>query len=244
MMALPFAAAIFGGCATHRMDQRPVCSTTATGFLIKTMAVENRQRPYVVYVPREYDPGRQWPLIVFLHGIGERGDDGLLQTEVGIGRAIRRHARRFACLVLMPQCPEDRMWGDATTDIETAMAQTRDEYNIDPSRIYLTGLSMGGFGTWLYGAAHVETFAALMPICGGGNPDDAEKLATIPIWAFHGADDPRVDARRSRQMVDAVKKAKGTIRYTEYPGVEHNSWDQAYDDPKAIRWLLKQRKRN
>ena len=138
----------------------------------------------------------------------------------------------------MPQCPKDIWWDAAEDHIDTATAAVLDEYTIDPDRVYLTGLSMGGYGTWQYGAKHIDTFAALIPICGGGKRSDAPALATKPIWAFHGADDTTVPPGMSRQMVDLVKKAGGTIKYTEYPKAGHNSWDAAYNDPKAIRWLL------
>lgn len=236
------AMIVFGGCAVNRVEVTALQHNETAGFLVNSMTVRDRERLYALYVPPEYTPEESWPLVVFLHGIGERGDDGLFQTEVGIGRAIRRHADRFPCLVLMPQCPEGRLWGGAVEDIETAMAQTRAGYNVDPARIYLTGLSMGGYGTWRYGAEHVDLFAALVPICGGGRPQDADELAKVPIWAFHGAEDRSVDPRKSREMVDAVREAGGDVRYTEYPGVGHNSWDAAYDDPNTVEWLLDQRK--
>lgn len=216
---------------------------SATGFINKEVKVGDVTRNYSLYVPRGYTTNKEWPLIVFLHGIGERGDDGLLQTEVGIGRAIRRHADRFPCLVAMPQCPDKVFWDKVEDHIDGILAQVRGEYRIDPARIYLTGLSLGGFATWIYGSKRTDTYAALMPICGGGNPEDAAALAKVPIWAFHGDADEAVPVRRSREMVQAVKEAGGNIKYTEYPGVGHNSWDSAYDDEEAINWLLEQRKK-
>jgi predicted peptidase len=121
-----------------------------------------------------------------------------------------------------------------------AFKQTIYEYNVDQTRLYLTGLSMGGFATWGYGAAEPDLFAALMPICGGGDPEDAAALARTPIWAFHGADDKVVPPERSREMVEAVMAAGGDVRYTEFVETGHNSWDAAYGDRKHIRWLLNQ----
>lgn len=237
-------AAVLAGCAANRMKgPRMRHDRSATGFVNKTMDVGGVERRYVVYVPQEYRPERKWPLIMFLHGMGERGDDGLLQTEVGIGRAIRRHPDWFSCLVVMPQCPDDALWAKATDHIDAALGKTCDEYNVDPERIYLTGLSMGGFGTWAYGAQRVDVFAALMPICGGGRTEDAEALAKIPIRVFHGADDKKVLPALSRAMVEAVERAGGDIEYTEFPGVEHNSWDPAYDHRANIKWLLRQHKK-
>jgi predicted peptidase len=213
-----------------------------TGFINKTMEARGEERAYVVYVPRNYDPRKAWPLIVFLHGAGERGDDGLVQTEVGIGSAIRRNAERFPAIVVMPQCPEGVWWDKAVEDIERAYALTLEEYTIDPDRIYLTGLSMGGFATWQYGPQHIERWAAMLPICGGGTVEDAATLAKVPIWAFHGADDTTVKPEQSRRMVEAIKAAGGDIRYTEFEDTGHNSWDSAYRDKKVIQWLLKQQK--
>jgi len=238
------AVVILSGCATHQTTGIEMSNeNNVTGFVTKTMSIKDEQRIYVVYVPQDYSPKEKWPLIVALHGIGERGNDGLLQTEVGIGRAIRRHADRFPCIVVMPQCSPKRLWTGSTEDIETAIAETRAAYTIDPDRIYLTGLSMGGFGTWMYGADHIEMFAAMIPICGGGRIEDAPKLATVPIWVFHGAADKTVSPKKSRDMVEAVEKAGGNIKYTEFPGVGHNSWDNAYGNPKTIKWLLEQRKK-
>ncbi|MDX9975834.1 MAG: dienelactone hydrolase family protein [FCB group bacterium] len=215
-----------------------------SGFINKTLYEGKNARRYVVYVPREYDATKAWPLIVFLHGAGERGNDGLAQTDVGIGRAIRMHSDRFPCVVLMPQCPEGVWWDKSTNDIDASLEATLDDYNIDHARIYLTGLSMGGFCTWQYGAVHAGRFAALMPVCGGGNPLDAPQLAKVPIWAFHGAKDSVVPVQKSREMVEAVRNAGGKIDYTEFTDLDHNSWDATYNDPKAIEWLLKQRKGN
>ncbi len=233
----------------------------ATGFINKTLRSDGEPYRYVVYVPREYNADETWPMIVFLHGSGERGSDGLIQTEVGIGTAIRRHADRFPAIVLMPQCPKEKFWDAILGEMEQAMAQTQEEYRIDEDRIYLTGLSMGGYGAWLWGATKIDTFAAIMPICGGGSTMETrfmgagedgvfgakeeriENLAKVPIWAFHGADDATVPPARSEQMVRLVKDAGGKVRFTLYEDTGHNSWDKAYGDEAAIKWLLKKRRK-
>jgi predicted peptidase len=236
-------------------------NTTATGFLDKTVMVNDKPVRYALYVPDNYDPAKKWPLIVFLHGSGERGDDNMLQTDVGIGHAIRLHRDWFPALVLMPQCPDDKFWDTAIPAIEAAMAQTQTAYSVDDNAITLTGLSLGGYATWIWGATKTETFAALLPICGGGDMADlagfnlvdnkafgtlderVKKLATIPIWAFHGTDDDVVPPARSRDMVERVDKAGGKVRYKEFKETGHNSWDQTYDYKRAMSWLLKQRKK-
>jgi len=195
-----------------------------------------------VYVPKNFDSTSKWPLIVFLHGRGERGKDGILQTKVGLYPAIQRDPDRFPCIVLMPQCPVDRMWGSGFDIIDATLERTLNEYPIDKDRIYLTGLSMGGYGAWLYGAERNGTFAAILPICGGGKVSDAPRLAKIPIWAFHGAADALVNPEASRAMVEAVQRAGGNVQYTEYPGVAHNAWDLTYGNAEVIAWLLAQRR--
>jgi predicted peptidase len=238
MVCAAMAVVVLFGCATLGGKATPV----QTGLLTKSMSVTGQLRNYALYVPPIYSPNRKWPLIVFLHGIGERGDDGLLQTTVGIYPAVQRDPDRFPCLILMPQCPVDRMWTAAMEHIDAAIEQTLSEYRVDSARIYLTGLSMGGFGAWEYGARNNTKFAALLPICGGGRESNASRLTKLPIWAFHGAADPVVKPDASRRMVEAVKAARGTVSYTEFPGVGHNSWDKAFGDPEVIRWLLEQRK--
>ena len=233
-----------------------------TGFLNKQVEGSAGALPYVLYVPRGYDPQQHWPLIVFLHGAGERGNDGLVQSAVGLGAAIRKNPDRFPALVLMPQCPKDRYWDAAVLQgVEQAMAETRRDYAVDEKRIYLTGLSMGGYGTWTWGAEMHETFAALMPICGGGRPEDmgrlageskdggflpfedrVKRLAKLPIFAFHGADDQVVLPERTREMVEKVNAAGGSVRYQEFENTAHNSWDQAYGSEEAIAWLFAQQR--
>jgi len=233
------------GCATHGPRAAETRGkTTATGFVDKTMTIDGAERRYVVYVPPKYTPRTKWPLILFLHGAGECGNDNVAQTKVGIGRAIRHWPERFPCIVIMPQCPNNsRGWGDALPHVELALQQTLGEYNIDSRRIYLTGLSMGGSGTWMLGSKKPELFAAMMPICGrGGFLDATTRLVNTPIWVFHGAVDRVVPVDGSRTMVDAIKKAGGNIRYTEYPNEDHNCWDVTYGNKDVIAWLLKQKK--
>lgn len=233
----------------------------AKGFSSKAITVGGKERKYAVYVPEGYTPDKAWPLIVFLHGAGERGDDGLAQTQAGIGPAIVKNPERFPAIVLLPQCPNDTEWSSQLDALEAQLDATRKEYTIDPKRTYLTGLSMGGYGTWLWGAIKTDTFAALVPICGGGDPADIQSLlktggsnpfgshasrvralAKLPIWAFHGGSDSVVPPANTRTMVEAVKAAGGTVQYTEFEGVDHNSWDPAYQNEDTIAWLLKQKK--
>jgi predicted peptidase len=220
----------------------------ATGFLSFKTTVDGETRQSVVFVPDGYSPDRKWPLIVFLHGMGERGNDGWKQTEVGIGRAIRLHPERFPALVVMPQCSPSTVWSSMENKegapswkhIDAAIDHVRKRYSVDEDRKTLTGLSMGGYGTFRYGAMRADEFAAFLPICGGGNPEDAKALARRPLWAFHGLADTVVKPEKSREMVEAIRAAGGVAKLTEYEGVGHNSWDKAYGDSAAIEWLLSQ----
>lgn len=222
--------------------------TVATGFINKTVTMDGVTYPYVVYVPRDYAPGKKWPVILFLHGAGERGNDGLKQTQVGIGTAIRMSSERFPALVVMPQCAAGQFWSGKMAEFALkALDQTVAEYNGDPDRLYLTGLSLGGFGSFLIASQHPDKFAAVVPICGGVRGVDvksvAEKLKDIPMWAFHGDADTVVPPARSREIVEAIKAAGGTkVKYTEYPGVGHNSWDKAYAEKEMTDWLFAQKR--
>lgn len=226
----------------------------ATGFLYKTVKFNGEVYAYCVYVPPHYSGEHAWPLILFLHGSGERGSDGFLQTEVGIGRAIRRNHQLCPAIVVMPQCRDGQSWqGEMLEMALRCVEDASQEYHCDPERVYLTGLSMGGAGAWLLGGRMPEAFAAVVPICGfyGSHESPASraeltevaaKLARVPIWCFHGAQDPAVPVACSRELVAAVRAARGAIQYDEIPEGKHNVWDRAYANPALWRWLLSQRR--
>lgn len=232
-----------------------------TGFLDRSITIAGTTYPYQVYVPRNYTSAHAWPAVLFLHGAGERGADGLLQTEVGIGPAIRRDPNRFPGLVVMPQAPEDTRWSAAPGDAAlAALDETAAAFVVDPKRIYLTGLSMGGHGSWYLGYHHAERFAALLVICGfvGDRPNrptfvpsgdgtpyqrTAARLANVPTWIVHGEADPLVPVEESRAMAAALAAAGGEVHYTELPGIDHDSWTAAYASESIVRWLFAQRRR-
>jgi predicted peptidase len=197
---------------------------------------------YVVFVPYGYDGTRQVPAILFLHGLGESGTDGQKQVKVGLGPSIKKQAKTFGFLTVFPQS-QKRTWQAKSEDAQRALAmldQVEKEYNVDRSRVYLTGLSMGGYGTWSLAAAYPDRWAAIVPICGGGNTAKAQQIEAIPCWCFHGEADKTVPAALSRQMIESLKAAGGHPKYVEYPGVGHNSWDRAYATPDLFTWLLNQ----
>lgn len=213
-----------------------------TGFVEKSLTMpDGATRHYVVFVPHDYTAQKAWPCILFLHGAGERGTDNEAQVRVGIGKAIRDREETFGFVTVLPQCAPEPRWWTSKSEKAYAMAclaRTEKEYRIDPKRVYLTGLSMGGFGTWALAEDHPQRWAAIVPICGKGDPGKVEAFAHIPCWCFHGAEDGTVPPKHSREMVQALKEAGARPRYTEYPGVGHNSWDRAYGSDELYAWLL------
>ena len=238
--------------------------TVQTGFLDRTVTVAGQSYHYQVYVPATYAAQPSWPAILFLHGAGERGSDGLLQTSVGLAPAIRQNPSRYPAIVVFPQVPRDSLWVGTPADMAVAaLQQTMREFHVDPKRVYLTGLSMGGNGTWYIAYRHPELFAAVVPICGwirdfpqfrGSQPvvpgDSAQimpllvqKLGKTPIWIFHGEVDQVVNVNGSREPAAALKTAGADVRYTELLGLNHNSWDAAYGSDEFVKWLFAQQRR-
>ncbi len=197
--------------------------------------------PYLFYAPDAQTAGL--PLVLFLHGSGERGDDLERVKTYGLPDVLKtRNPFPEDVLVLAPQCPEETRWTDHLDALEALLDDAVARYDADVSRIYLTGLSLGGQGVWYLGAAHPDLFAALAPVCGRSDPERACALREMPIWAFHGAKDDRVPLIESTQMVDAVNACGGHAKLTVYPNVGHISWDHAYGTPELYHWLLKQAK--
>ena len=228
-----------------------------TGFLDRTIIVAGTAYKYQVFIPDNWTSKKVWPVILFLHGAGERGDDGLFQTDVGIGKAIRDNRSRFPAIVVIPQCRKEIWWTQSPMDdlaIKTLEAATK-EFHGDTQRTYLTGLSMGGYGTWHLAGKYPGRFAAIVPICGGilmpqisrqQSPDDtkpytdaANKIGNkTPVWIFHGSADEAVPVAESQRMAAAMNALSGEVHYTEYPGVGHNSWDKAYTETEMLTWLF------
>ncbi|MFO0863728.1 MAG: alpha/beta hydrolase-fold protein [Gemmataceae bacterium] len=216
-----------------------------TGFIEKTLAGTGDERKYVVFIPHDYKGDKAYPTILFLHGAGETGKDNKAQVKVGLAAAVRKNEKTFPFIVVFPQS-HNRTWAASSADGKAAMAalaEVQKDYKVDEKRIYLTGLSMGGFGTWSHAAAFPEKWAAIAPICGGGDVKAAAKIKDIPCWNFHGDKDAAVKVELSRNMIEALKKAGGEPKYTEYPGVNHNSWDRAYGTQELYDWLLQQRRK-
>ncbi len=196
---------------------------------------------YLLFLPEGYETSKQkWPLMLFLHGAGESGTN-LEKVKTHGPPKLVESRRDFPFILVSPQSA-GRGWN--VDSLNVLLDKIIRKYRVDKDRVYVTGLSMGGYGTWSLAAAHPKKFAAIVPICGGGNPADAPKLAKVPIWVFHGAKDPTVPIQRSREMVEAIQAAGGQVKFTIYPEAGHDSWTQAYNDPELYKWLLEQTRGN
>ena len=235
--------------------------TKFDAFQFRALEKDRHVLPYRFYSPQNLKKGKRYPLVIFLHGAGERGIDNRSQFQRFNPVMFWE---KYPCFVIAPECPAktpkttyaESVWVDTpygagmhhmniepTWPMQLAMSliqQIIKENQIDTDRVYVTGLSMGGFATWEILQREGKLFAAAMPICGGADLDYASKLVGIPLWVFHGGDDHTVPVARSRDMVNAIKKAGGNPKYTEYPGVDHDSWTQTYGNSKVWDWLFKQ----
>ncbi len=214
---------------------------------------------YRIMVPEQMEEGEKYPLVLFLHGAGERGNDNRSQLEWGVHAFANPEFREWnPSIVIAPQAPEESFWGNpdwrndgaGLTEEQSGplklahklVLETINDLPVDEDRLYITGLSMGGFGTWDMITRYPDLFAAAMPVCGGGDPTKAHLLVDLPIWNFHGAKDNVVPAELSRDMIQAIRIAGGSPGYTEYPDTDHFSWIPAYADAHVLEWLFNQRK--
>lgn len=215
-----------------------------TGFVNKVYRQAGRESKYVVFIPHDYDGSKPYPTILFLHGLSQSGTDGLAQAGRGLATAIRKRERTFPFIVVFPQS-QDRTWLGDSPDGKRALAildEVSKNYRVDTKRVYLTGYSMGGEGTFSVAAASPERFAAIIPICGGISPSLAPRLKDIPCWCFVGDADAPSTVTALRQMMRAITKAGGRPIYHEYPDVGHHCFDQTYDNPDVYEWLLLQKR--
>ncbi len=228
-----------------------------------TISVDGKDKTfkYRLLKPAKVEAGKKYPLVLFLHGAGERGDDNKSQLKYGpTWLADDKNREKYPCYVLAPQCRSGKKWAEVDWSAATstpmtpepgsqmkaalaALDDTIKKEQVDEARLYLTGLSMGGYGSWDLAARQPDRFAAVVPICGGGDEKQAAKLTKLPIWVWHGDADKAVKVERSRQMVEAIKTAGGSPKYTELPGVGHDSWTAAYTGPEnCLSWLFEQKK--
>lgn len=214
--------------------------------------VSHRRTPraidYLLYLPTGYGRrrGRRWPVILFLHGAGERGDDPALLMHTALPRALE-HWDDFPFIVVSPQCPTNAWWQRDIHRLAQLLASVTATLAADPARVYLTGLSMGGYATWHLGACYPERFAALAPICGYGLPSQGFParvcaLRDVPVWTFHGEHDEIVPLDATRSLVDTLRDCGGDVRLTVYPQTGHDAWTRTYADPALYAWFLAQAK--
>jgi predicted peptidase len=221
---------------------------------------EGKTLKYRLLRPQGYDPKKTYPLVLFLHGAGERGSDNKIQLIHGMNEfAADEIMEKYPAFVIAPQCPEGKQWVDVPWSADShampkepaeplrlsleLISALQKEFSLDKSRIYVTGLSMGGFGAWDAIQRRPELFAAAVPVCGGGDAALAEQIKDVPVWAFHGAEDGAVKPKRSRDMISALQKAGGSPKYTEYEKVGHHSWEKAYGDVRMYEWLFSQKRK-
>lgn len=206
---------------------------------------------YLVHLPKDYntDTDKKWPLLLFLHGIGERGSD-LEKIKIhGIPKIVEQYdleGKDFPFIAISPQCPSGSNWQAVTDKLEDLLDSTTDLFRVDTNRVYLTGLSMGGFGTWALAMENPDRFAAIAPISGGVNTsrlEQLQKLKELPVWAFHGDMDSTVPIDSDQAAVDALKSYGGNVKFTIYYGGQHDVWTETYENPELYTWLLNHSKK-
>ena len=205
--------------------------------IVRPPAESTVKHNHWVYLPEDYNQKSSHPLLLFLHGAGERGEDQLDRVLVHGPPKLIAQGKHFPFIVVSPQCKTGGWWEAA--ELRELVDHLESTYKIDPQRLYVTGLSMGGFGTWSMALHEPTRYAAIAPICGGGNAIAVKYISPIqtPIWAFHGDSDNAVPLSESEEMVEAVQQRGGKAKLTVYPNVGHDSWTQTYDNPKLYEWL-------
>lgn len=231
-----------------------------TGFLNRRIELHGVTYRFQVYLPEEWrrDDHKLWPIILFLHGRGERGTEGMWQTQIGLPQAVRDHPDRWPFIIVMPQCPIPSYWTDSEMQAlaMSSLDQETDEFHADPDRTYLVGLSLGGYGAWELARNNPNRWAAIVIAASGifwsYDPERWQQVSTLPaeyahalghtpVWLFHGADDPVVPPRESEIMFDAIKAAGGHVRFWLYQGYKHDCWTRAFDEPEVPHWMLAHR---
>jgi predicted peptidase len=194
---------------------------------------------YILYFPPDYeaDPAKKWPLVFFLHGAGERGNDPEIVKFHGLPKEIDQ-GQDFPFILVAPQCPLEERWPQQLEKLDALFDTITQSYRVDLDRVYLTGLSLGGNGTWFWTTTHPDRFAAAAPICGRSYPEKAKLIKDLPLWVFHGALDPIVPLAESTKMAEALQAVGSDVKLTVYPDIEHDSWTITYANPELYDWLL------
>ncbi|MFA7227944.1 MAG: prolyl oligopeptidase family serine peptidase [Melioribacteraceae bacterium] len=235
-LSLLLISLIFAACspditrnAAVRLEEKKMASKFEQDVSIK----------YLLYLPVSYKNGDKFPLMIFLHGSGERGDNLELVKKHGPPRLIEE-GKDFPFIIVSPQCPQGIRW--KTNTLIALLDEIIGNYNVDEDRIYITGLSMGGYGTWKLANEIPERLAAVIPICGWGDSWTICEIGDLPVWAFHGEKDNVVPSQKTSDLINALKRCGGNARVTLYPEAGHDSWTETYNNPEIYEWLLKQTK--
>lgn len=236
LLLLILTGLTMSGCMHNQQKPSPI---TTPGQHPAAMTRDvTLQLDYLIYLPDDYGKAeKQWPLMIFLHGVGERGHDLNKVKAHGPAKLVEQ-GKKLSFIVVSPQCPDNAWWPYIGDRVNALIDDVLEHYSVDENRVYLTGLSMGGYGTWAISGMYPQRFAAIAPICGGGVPFTAFNLKNVPVWAFHGDKDPVVPLSQSQDMVNAVKQVGGDAKLTVYPGVGHDSWTQTYSNDELYEWLL------
>ncbi len=237
-IGLPSELLVLTGCE-NRMESRVMEGKQKARNFTEQITIDVHAG-YLLYLPEGYGKeGTKWPLVFFLHGAGERGTDLELVKRHGPPRLVEA-GKKYPFILVSPQCPEDQNW--SVPVLKALLDRVLEQYGVDRSRIYLTGMSMGGNGTWRMATAYPDLFAAIAPICGWGDATRVKVLKEIPVWAFHGKKDPVIAFERGESMVKNLKAAGGNVRFTVYPEAGHDSWTETYQNPEFYEWLLGQKR--
>jgi len=232
------------GCALAGPKRIPAADVKPGQYaqVLETKGAGAVRIQYVLYIPQDYAKAKEpWPLVLFLHGLGERAPDIEKVKKHGPPKLIAR-GKRFPFICISPQCPAKSWWPKEVGALKALLDDVAVRYNVDTDRVYVTGLSMGGFGTWALAIDQPKRFAAIAPICGKGVPGKVARIKHVPTWVFHGAKDRTVPLKASEEMVAALKAAGAEPKFTVYPDAGHDSWTATYANPEFWKWLLAQRR--
>jgi len=220
------------------------CNLSPTGQFPQKVLIDSpgiEYMDYLLFLPSSYykEENKKWPMILFLHGKGERGND-IEVLKKGVVPTLLEENKDFPFIVVSPLCPGDRYWEPLV--LKKLLDDVSGKFRIDMDRIYLTGLSMGGYGTWSTAIKYPDIFAAIAPVCGGGNPGMVCRIGDMPVWVFHGAKDTVVFPQESVKMVEALENCGGNVKFTLYPELEHDCWTETYNNTELYEWFLEQSK--
>jgi predicted peptidase len=233
---------LVAGCGGLNMSSANAAAPAGTGFSVREVVIDGQPHKYGLFVPHHYNPATPTPAIVFLHGLLEGGSDGVTAMKKGLSSAIAKRPGTFPAIAIFPQSGGDWTGAARETLALAVIDDVQAHFAVDRDRVILTGLSNGGYGTWRIGANNPGRFSALVPIAGQADFESVPKLTRIPIWCFHNSGDIFVNVGAARDMVAKIRAAGSTsVQYTEFQSFGHGGWDEVYQDPKMLKWMLAQR---